>query len=207
MSKSHPINPSVNRLARPSRTLVLGAAVMTIATISQTSSAQAPTNSANTPKSAADSVYAATHAPNPCVNDAERHRFDFWIGEWDVTTKSGSPVGSSTIESVSGSCGLLESWTSLRGEHGKSLNSYNPLLHQWQQYWVGQGGAVSEYRSSKFDGARLSFFIKDADPLKIQRLTFTPLDGATVRQHSEASYDGGKTWSTLYDFYYHRKRK
>jgi len=37
------------------------------------------------------------------------------------------------------------------------------------------------------------------------RLTFTPIDKDTVRQHSELSEDGGQTWKTEYDFYYHRR--
>ena len=147
-------------------------------------------------------------APTPCASDAERHRFDFWIGEWAVTTEGGTPVGSSVIESVSGGCAILENWTGLRGGHGKSLNTYNPNRHQWQQFWVGQDGGVGEYRSSEFDGTSLAFFIKgDSDSLAVQRLTFTPVDSATVRQHSEASKDGGRSWSTQYDFYYHRKAK
>jgi hypothetical protein len=39
----------------------------------------------------------------------------------------------------------------------------------------------------------------------ITRLSFTPLTDGTVRQHGEQSTDGGTTWSTTYDFYYHRK--
>jgi len=100
----------------------------------------------------------------------------------------------------------LENWTSLSGGHGKSLNAYNPLLHQWQQYWIGQDGAVSEFRTSKFDGTSMIFFVRDeSKPDSIVRLTFTPLDSATVRQHSESSSDGGKSWTTQYDFYYHRR--
>ena len=146
--------------------------------------------------------------PTVCVNDRERHRFDFWIGEWDVTTPDGKPAGSSVIESVSGGCALLENWTSRSGGRGKSLNGYNPAKKQWQQCWIGQDGGVSEYRSSEFDGKSLAFFIKDdAKPLSLHRLTFTPVDAQTVRQHSENSEDGGKTWKTEYDLYYHRKHK
>ena len=97
-------------------------------------------------------------------------------------------------------------WTSGSGGHGKSLNAYNPLIKQWQQYWIGQDGIVGEYRSSEFDGKSLAFFIKDdAKPLAIHRLTFTPVDARTVRQHAEDSEDGGNTWKTQYDLYYHRK--
>jgi hypothetical protein len=188
MSKSHPINPSVIRLARLRLHFVL---LVGLAISWSTARAQSQQS-----------------APTPCASDAERHRFDFWIGEWDVTTQGGAPVGSSVIESVSGGCAILENWTSIRGGHGKSLNAYNPARHQWQQFWIGQDGGVGEYRSSELDGKSLAFIIKDdADSGTVQRLTFTPVDSATVRQHSEASKDGGKTWTTQYDFYYHRKPK
>ena len=109
--------------------------------------------------------------------------------------------------SVSGTS-PLPNWTGRGGGHGKSLNGYNPALKQWQQFWIGQDGSVSEYRSSEFDGKSLAFFIKDdAKPLVLHRLTFTPIDSQTVRQHSENSDDGGKSWNTEYDFYYHRKAK
>jgi hypothetical protein len=192
MSTSHPINPSVNRLARPRMRFVLFAILVG----SGTSWSQAAPPSGAGP----------ARAPAPCANDPERHRFDFWIGEWTVTTKTGGVAGSSVIESVSGGCALLENWTSLSGGRGKSLNAYNPQTRQWQQYWIGQDGAVSEFRTSEFKDGTMVFFIKDeSKPNSIDRLTFTPLDSATVRQHSESSSDGGKSWTTQYDFYYHRK--
>lgn len=157
-------------------------------------------------QSAPAAAAVSSRAPTPCANEPERHRFDFWIGEWRVTTKAGSPVGSSVIQSVSGGCALLENWTGLNGGQGKSLNAYNPLIHAWQQYWIGQDGAVTEFRSSEFDGKSLTFFNRDnAKPSAIGRLSFTPQDSVTVRQLSETSSDGGKSWTTQYDFYYHRK--
>jgi hypothetical protein len=201
---SHPINPSVNRLARPRTHLLLvvsTAVVSTFTTTSTVASAQSPTATVAT-------TSVAQSAPTPCPGVAERHQFDFWIGDWDVTTPGGTSVGSSIIQSVSGGCALLENWTSNRGGHGKSLNTYNPARHQWQQFWIGQDGGVGEYRASEFDGKSLAFFMKDeSDSLSAHRLTFTPVDAATVRQHSEVSKDGGKSWTTEYDFYYHRKAK
>ena len=38
------------------------------------------------------------------------------------------------------------------------------------------------------------------------RLTFFPVSANEVRQLGEASADGGKTWKTQYDLYYHRKK-
>ncbi|MDB4869567.1 MAG: repeat-containing protein [Gemmatimonadales bacterium] len=195
MSKSHPINPSVNRLARQRRLCVVHALSLAMIALALASSAA----SSQTPGATPQPVVT-------CASEPERHRFDFWIGEWDVTTKAGSLAGHSVIQSVSGGCALLENWTSLRGGNGKSLNAWNPSIKQWQQFWIGQDGQVAEYRSSEMEGTSLVFFIRsEATPSAITRLRFTPVDSATVRQHSESSADAGKTWKTDYDFYYHRK--
>src|SRR3954462_1135634 len=193
MSLSHPINPSENRLARP-RILSINLALALAALLASSSAARAQTSSA------------ASSLPRQCASEPERHRFDFWIGEWDVTTKAGASVGTSVIQSVSRGCALLENWTGKNGGQGKSLNAYNPLIDQWQQFWIGADGAVSEYRASKIDGASLVFFMTArANADSMARLSFTPLDSATVRQHSELSSDGGKSWVTQYDLYYHRR--
>jgi hypothetical protein len=164
----------------------------------------------NTASGAAAPPPAATKpAPTPCADAAERHRFDFWIGEWDVTTKGGTQVGSSAVQSVSGGCALLENWTSANGGHGKSLNAYNPAVGQWQQYWIGQDGNPTEFRESTWEGSsivlRAHAPATGTSPATEQRLTFSPVDSTTVRQHGENSTDGGATWTTTYDFYYHRK--
>jgi hypothetical protein len=165
--------------------------------------------SATTTSSQSVSKPAPQPLPIPCANAPERHHFDFWIGEWDVTTSpksDGSKGGSSVIQSVSGGCALLENWTSIKGGQGKSLNAYNPLVHEWQQYWIGQDGNVTEFRTSHFDGTSLSFLTDDGPmPNLIGRLTFTPIEKDLVRQHYESSGDSGKTWKTVYDLYYHRK--
>jgi hypothetical protein len=192
-----------------SRPRTLCVAVATIAAFSSAMPAQI-TPTATASQTAAQSATSSQALPVPCANAPERHRFDFWIGEWDVTTsakKDGSKGGSSVIQSVSGGCALLENWTSIKGGQGKSLNAYNPLVHEWQQYWIGQDGNVTEFRTSHFDGTSLSFLTDNGPgPNLIGRLTFTPIDSDLVRQHYESSGDSGKTWTTVYDLYYHRKR-
>ena len=192
-----------------SRFKILSIAAGAIAVASGVMLAQV-TPTATASQNAVQPPTAAQPAPIPCASVPERHRFDFWIGEWDVTTspkKDGSKGGSSVIQSVSGGCALLENWTSIRGGQGKSLNAFNPLVHEWQQYWIGQDGNVTEFRTSHFDGTSLSFLTDNGPgPNLIGRLTFTPIDSDLVRQHYESSGDSGKTWTTVYDLYYHRKR-
>ena len=189
---------------------ILSIAAGAIAAVSSVMPAQ-DTATAAAPQSAGQQATASARAPIPCANAPERHRFDFWIGEWDVTTsakKDGSKGGNSVIQSVSGGCALLENWTSTKGGQGKSLNAYNPLVHEWQQYWIGQDGNVTEFRTSRFDGTSLSFFTDNGPgPNLIGRLTFSPVESDLVRQHYESSADSGKTWTTVYDLYYHRRRQ
>jgi hypothetical protein len=192
-----------------SRFKILSIAAGAIAVASGVMLAQV-TPTATASQNAVQPPTAAQPAPIPCASAPERHRFDFWIGEWDVTTspkKDGSKGGSSVIQSVSGGCALLENWTSIRGGQGKSLNAFNPLVHEWQQYWIGQDGNVTEFRTSHFDGTSLSVLTDNGPgPNLIGRLTFTPIDSDLVRQHYESSGNSGKTWTTVYDLYYHRKR-
>ena len=193
-----------------SRPKILSVAVGAFAAVSSVTTAQV-TTSANASQPAPQPATSSQPVPIPCANAPERHRFDFWIGEWNVTTSPKTDAakgGNSVIQSVSGGCALLENWTSIKGGQGKSLNAYNPLVHEWQQYWIGQDGNVTEFRTSHFDGTSLSFLTDNGPgPNLIGRLTFSPVESDLVRQHYESSGDGGKTWTTVYDLYYHRKRQ
>ena len=139
----------------------------------------------------------------PCASNENSRRFDFWIGDWEVRTAQGALAGRNVIERVSGGCALLENWTDAGGRTGKSLNAFNQALGQWQQFWVGQGGEVTEYRESMWEGTSL-VFMNRAGGNVLRRLTFTAITAAHVRQHGEISQDGGATWTTQYDLQYHR---
>ncbi|HET7704523.1 MAG TPA: hypothetical protein VFM36_00410, partial [Thermoanaerobaculia bacterium] len=53
---------------------------------------------------------AATVGAAPC--DRPEHRqFDFWAGEWTVTTPDGKTAGTNRITKIAGGCALLEEWT------------------------------------------------------------------------------------------------
>jgi hypothetical protein len=196
----------MSKLDRLVRSALAATALVTSDGLRQALAAQA---TQPTPAVTSGGVIDTTQAPTPCAKDPERRRFDFWAGEWDVKTKEGVLVGKSNVHVVSGGCALLENWTSLRGQTGKSLNAYNPQTRQWQQYWVGQGGLVTPYLESEWNGGSVSFVSRPVaggpTPSPTLRLTFTPLDDGSVRQHGEQSADGGKTWTTTYDFYYHRR--
>lgn len=155
----------------------------------------------------AQSASSAAPVAEPCRTNPDRRRFDFWVGEWNVETPDGKAAGHSVVQEISGGCGLLENWTDLRGATGKSINAFNPALHRWQQYWVGQYGAVTEYRDSEWHGDTLVYQAESVNPAGQpvrMRLSFSPRADGSVRQFAEASPDGGRTWKVSYEFFYKR---
>src|SRR2546423_15202018 len=93
--------------------------VAAIATIASNGRGQASTTS--TQGSAATAVQPSNGPPQVCANDADRHRFDFWIGEWDVTMPDGHPAGSSVIQSGSGGPALSEQCAMGRGGRAENV--------------------------------------------------------------------------------------
>ena len=141
----------------------------------------------------------------PCDGGAHRD-FDFWIGRWDVTDK-GKVIAASVIERFAGGCAILESYTQADGYSGKSINFYDAALGRWRQQWVDSMGNSSEWSGGLREGAmRFDGEAHRADGAKVTRnMTFTPLPDGSVRQASDRSVDGGRTWLPGYDFVYVRK--
>jgi hypothetical protein len=159
------------------------------------------------------SLLCAQHPPDtqakPCAARPESRQFDFWIGEWRVENQKGEKAGDSAIQLILSDCVVLENWTSVRGMSGKSFNVWNPYMKKWQQSWVADTGDVQDFRDGEFKDGVMRFisdaWTRDGKPM-LRRLSFHHLGPDRVRQHSERSLDGGKTWATEYDFNYIRKK-
>ncbi|NJN41079.1 MAG: hypothetical protein HC811_01345 [Flammeovirgaceae bacterium] len=142
----------------------------------------------------------------PCRYNAANRQFDFWIGEWNVVNAAGQPAGKSSIQLILGDCIIYENWTTAppNDYSGKSFNLYNATTEKWMQTWVDDKGAVIEFVDGYLDDTKMIFFTKSDQNQTTRRLTFFNLNPDQVRQFSELSNDDGKTWTTEYDFYYHR---
>lgn len=143
----------------------------------------------------------------PPVPPVEARQFDFWLGDWNVFTPDGKKAGENRIEKISAGWGLLENWTSAGGGDGKSLNTWRPQQRQWQQFWVGTGGALE--LTGRLDAAgRMVLTGRQTngrgEPV-INRITWTPNADGTVRQLWEQSKDEEQTWMTVFDGLYKRK--
>ena len=158
----------------------------------------------------------ATDNALPCMRNAQLRQFDFWVGTWDVYPRGTNRLaGESIIEVASGGCMILENWTS-KGPapfSGKSVNYVNPATATWEQLWIGSEG-VNRNNPQKFvngvyrEGAMRFEFEQWTEDGKKQtgRFTFFHEGPDQVRQFNEVSDDGGKTWTTVYDFVYKRRQ-
>jgi tetratricopeptide (TPR) repeat protein len=148
----------------------------------------------------------------PCENLPAARDFDFWLGEWDVypTANPGVKAGYNRISRRSSGCVILEEWESAGPHNGVSINYFDPATGKWNQKWAGSGQDIVEFYDGSYADGTMRFKFDSPAPAggvaPTGRLTFTNLGPDKVRQHSEQSSDGGKTWMTLYDFTYIKRK-
>jgi hypothetical protein len=141
----------------------------------------------------------------PCGSRPESRQFDFWLGEWTVTSE-GKPVATSRIEKAASGCVILESYTQADGFSGTSINFFDPLLGKWRQTWADSAGNVSEFSGAYRDRAMRFEGESHRGAQRILRhMTLFDLGNGEVRQHSELSRDEGKTWVPHYELRYVRR--
>jgi hypothetical protein len=166
---------------------------------------------------AARSIDAQNLPPaSPCLTNEVYRQFDFWIGEWEAFNLQGKKAGDSKVSLMLDSCVILEEWSSMPVPggfiyKGKSMNTYNSTVKQWQQTWVDNVGGNTQFVHGKYEANKIIFqtdpWQYSKDTLAINRLTFFNLSRDKVRQLGEISKDNGQTWATQYDLEYRRKKK
>ena len=146
-------------------------------------------------------------ATNPCKYQTESRQFDFWMGDRDVLV-AGRKDGENLVEMELQGCTLVENWKNSGGGTGKSLNTYNSATGKWKQFYVDSTGSVLEFEGGFKDGVmHLEGQTAGANGAKIMHiLEFHDLADKTVRQAWQQSTDDGKTWTTVWDSIYVRKK-
>ena len=139
----------------------------------------------------------------------EHRQFDFWIGEWGVT--SGEQLaGTNSIRSLHGGCALLEAWQGAGegGISGGSYSIYDRGSGRWHQTWVDATGTLLQLDGELVDGAMVLSGRRPASDgagETLHRITWTPNEDGSVRQLWQASPDEGASWSVLFDGLYVRR--
>jgi hypothetical protein len=137
------------------------------------------------------------------------HQFDFWIGNWDVSS-DGQPAGTNSIHQINGGCALQENWQGAGpgGLSGTSFNIYDQANDKWHQTWVDSSGTLLQLNGAAVDGKMILSGERpkrDGSGMAKHRITWTPNDDGSVQQYWEASSDNGATWNVLFDGLYVRQ--
>jgi hypothetical protein len=151
----------------------------------------------------------ASAAPSAAGCDSEEYRqFDFWIGAWNVIEGT-QPAGQNEIESDLKHCALFESWRSIDGSRGRSINFYDHDRRRWHQTWIDDRGGALELDgglvggSMVLEGERPD--AKGASSIR-HRITWTPERDGSVRQHWQTIKSSQANWETVFDGIYSRAR-
>ncbi len=149
---------------------------------------------------------AAAAPPAPC-SAAENRQFDFWLGAWEVRVPAGGLAGHSEVSAILGGCVIFERWQDQQLE-GQSFNTYDPETGTWRQHWVDSAGRSSDLRGGIVDGRMVLQSGVQQGPAgpRLTRITWEVQGTDQVRQHVEQSRDDGRTWATVFDGRYSRRK-
>ena len=147
---------------------------------------------------------------HPCTADSRFSEFDFWLGKWSVygnTQRTGPQYGSNHISKQQHDCLVVESWVSVKGTTGTSMNYYDGTKDKWVQHWVSMGGTTINIEGGLKEGSmqlvgKIYYLKSPAPQIRDFRASWTPLENGVVRQYFEESVDGGKTWYTWFEGFY-----
>ena len=155
---------------------------------------------------AAQEMDSDSPAPTNLCSSHEYQQFDFWIGDWSVTS-DGQPAGTNSIHTIHNGCALQENWQGAGegGISGTSFNIYDQATGRWHQTWVDDSGTLLLLDGGLNDGVMVLSGqrpTRDGSGMTQHRISWTPNADGSVRQLWEASKDEGGSWTVLFDGLY-----
>jgi len=136
--------------------------------------------------------------------------FDFWIGEWTVYQNGTEKiVGHSKISSIVNGYGIQENYNSETAKYeGCSLNKYNHVDKQWEQYYVDNAGLTLHMIGNLLEGKMVMGSSQLMDgKMTDNRMSWIPNEDGTVQQLWEQKPSEESTWQLAFDGIYKRKEE
>jgi len=147
----------------------------------------------------------------------EERRLDFWIGDWELDSRSRVAPdsdewtlgkASNRVRHVLDRGAVLEEFDARPSEdfRGMSLSIFDRTEGGWRQAWVDTAGHYMDFRG-RWTGDRMIFSrecVKDSLPV-LQRMVFHDITTDRFVWDWESSSDDGRTWLLLWRLVYHRR--
>ena len=116
------------------------------------------------------------------VRSPEHRQFDFWVGEWDVTTPDGKPAGRNSITRELKNCVIHEHWAGA-GDERRASTCGTPA-GSGGQTWVNDNGSLLLLDGAFQNGSmQLTGMSGPLERQVMNRITWTPSADGTLRQH------------------------
>ena len=154
--------------------------------------------------------------PQPC-DRPEQKQFDFWVGDWDLTSpgaKSGEVVhNSNTIKRILGGCIVQENFVGNAAPEqapqllGMSVSVFDLASGKWKQTWVDNQGSYLDF-TGEFKDKQMVLSREATRPdgtAVMQRMVWKNITANEFDWSWERSKDKGQTWEVMWPIHYKRK--
>ena len=155
----------------------------------------------------------AQQPPQYGCDSPESRQLDFWVGEWDLTYKSGNQEGRSRnrITKTLDGCVILEEFHGPPGTKliGRSHSAFDRATKSWKQTWVDNTGAYLDFGSGGLLPDGRMHFAREAGPAGKrfrQRMVWDEVKQDSMKWLWQRSDDEGATWKTTWEIEYRRAR-
>jgi hypothetical protein len=158
-----------------------------------------------------------TPQPPPPCDRPEQKQFDFWVGDWDLTSpgaKSGEVVhNSNTIKRILGSCIVQENFVGNAAPEqapqllGMSVSVFDVASGKWKQTWVDNQGSYLDF-TGEFKDKEMVLSREATRPggtAVMQRMVWKNITANEFDWSWERSKDKGQTWEVMWPIHYKRK--
>ena len=95
-------------------------------------------------------VASIASASSFACGEGDYRAWDFWVGDWQVTSPDGALQGTNSITREENGCLLVERWRGAGGSTGQSYNFFDPGAQRWRQVWVSSS-AIIDYSGGLTD--------------------------------------------------------
>jgi hypothetical protein len=160
-------------------------------------------------------VSAAAHAqqqPRYGCDSPESKQLDFWVGEWELSYKSGDKTAQSRnrITKTLDGCAVLEEFNGPPGTPlvGRSYSVFDRASRQWKQTWVDNTGAYLDLVGGPLPDGRMHFARETMqNGKKVRaRMVWDDVKADSLRWTWQRSVDDGATWSNAWEIEYRRAK-
>ena len=151
----------------------------------------------------------AADEPGPCSADSATRQFDYWLGDWTISTNENPGTAASKVTLSLGNCVITENWRDGKGHSGENFFAYSFDDHSWRGMFVDNRGHSHVFVDGKVAGGTAEFDGPSRGPngeAVLNRIRVVRISPNEVKQTWEKSTDNGASWTTVFAGTYSRAK-